>query len=162
MLVAVMTTCCQKKELMKAVLTAQLRMLRELRKLRMLKVFFHFLDVTTVNAWHLYNMSGLEQMDLLHFKASAARALINAGSIKTRGRGRPSATPPRQHRAVSEAPPEIRFGSGNHRPQLTEAKHANRCQDAACTRRTKYICMQCLVALCPGCFAITMVDRKVK
>ncbi|KAK1905872.1 PiggyBac transposable element-derived protein 3 [Dissostichus eleginoides] len=50
-------------------------------------------------------------------------------------------------------PPEIRFGSGNHWPQLTEAKNANRCQDAACTRKTKYICMQCCVALCPGCFA---------
>ncbi|KAK1898383.1 Chimeric ERCC6-PGBD3 protein [Dissostichus eleginoides] len=49
--------------------------------------------------------------------------------------------------------PEIRFGSGNHWPQLTEAKNANRCQDAACTRKTKYICMQCCVALCPGCFA---------
>ncbi|KAK1876358.1 PiggyBac transposable element-derived protein 4 [Dissostichus eleginoides] len=117
------------------------------------KVFFHFLDVTTVNAWHLYKMSGLEQMDLLHFKASVARALINAGSIKTRGRGRPSATPPRKRRAVSKAPAEIRFVSGNHWPQLTEAKNANRCQDAACTRKTKYICMQCCVALCPGCFA---------
>ncbi|KAJ4930745.1 hypothetical protein JOQ06_025053 [Pogonophryne albipinna] len=118
-----------------------------------IKVFFHFLDVTTVNAWHLYKMSGPEQMDLLHFKASVARALINAGSIKIHGRGRPSATPPRKRRAVSKAPPEIRFGSGNHWPQLTEAKNANRCQDAACTRRTKYICMQCRVALCPGCFA---------
>ena len=110
--------------------------------------------MTTVNAWHIYRMSGLEQKDLLHFKASTARALINAGSVKTRARGKPSATPPPvKRRAVSKAPPEIRFGTGNHWPQLTEAKNANRCHDAACTRRTKYICMQCLVALCPGCFA---------
>ncbi|KAL7848802.1 hypothetical protein SRHO_G00204250 [Serrasalmus rhombeus] len=86
-------------------------------------------------------------------KASIARALINAGSMKIHTRGRPSATPPRaKRRAVSKAPPEIRYTPGNHWPQLKEAKNASRCQDAACTRRTKYICMQCLVALCPGCF----------
>ncbi|KAL7870423.1 hypothetical protein SRHO_G00079200 [Serrasalmus rhombeus] len=75
------------------------------------------------------------------------------GSMKIHTRGRPSATPPRaKRRAVSKAPPEIRYTPGNHWPQLKEAKNASRCQDAACTRRTKYICMQCLVALCPGCF----------
>ncbi|KAK0136549.1 PiggyBac transposable element-derived protein 3 [Merluccius polli] len=119
-----------------------------------IKVFFHFLDVTIVNAWRLYRLSGNEAKDLLHFKASTARALINAGSLKIRTRGRPSATPPpAKRRAMSKVPPEIRYVPGNHWPQLKEAKNANRCQDAACTRRTKYICMQCLVALCPGCFA---------
>ncbi|XP_037397374.1 piggyBac transposable element-derived protein 2-like [Pygocentrus nattereri] len=71
-----------------------------------IRVFFHFLDVTTVNAWLLYRMSGNEAKDLLHFKASIARALINAGSMKIHTRGRPSATPPRaKRRAVSKAPP---------------------------------------------------------
>ena len=32
-----------------------------------IRVLFHFLDMTNVNAWHLYRMSGLEQKDLLHF-----------------------------------------------------------------------------------------------
>uniref|UniRef100_A0A3Q3J369 PiggyBac transposable element-derived protein domain-containing protein n=1 Tax=Monopterus albus TaxID=43700 RepID=A0A3Q3J369_MONAL len=102
-------------------------------------VFFHFLDVTMVNAWRLYLMSGLEKMNLLFFKASVARALINAGSLQQSRRGRPSATPPP-------------VCTGNHWPQLTEVKNANRCHDAACTRKTKYICMQCCVPLCPGCF----------
>uniref|UniRef100_A0A3B1KIQ1 PiggyBac transposable element-derived protein domain-containing protein n=1 Tax=Astyanax mexicanus TaxID=7994 RepID=A0A3B1KIQ1_ASTMX len=39
-----------------------------------IRVFFHFLDVTTVNAWLLYRMSGNEAKDLLHFKASIARS----------------------------------------------------------------------------------------
>ncbi|KAM4588720.1 piggyBac transposable element-derived protein 3-like [Odontesthes bonariensis] len=118
-----------------------------------IRVFFHFLDVTTVNAWLLYRMSGNEAKDLLHFKASIARALINSGSVKIHTRGRPSATPPpAKRRAVSKATPEIRYAPGNHWPQLKEAKNASRYQDAACTRRTKYICMQCLVALCPGYF----------
>uniref|UniRef100_A0A3B4D6W9 PiggyBac transposable element-derived protein domain-containing protein n=1 Tax=Pygocentrus nattereri TaxID=42514 RepID=A0A3B4D6W9_PYGNA len=85
--------------------------------------------------------------------ASIARALINAGSMKIHTRGRPSATPPRAKRkAVSKAPPEIQYTPGNHWPQLKEAINASRCQDAACTRRTKYIYVQCHVALCPGCF----------
>lgn len=32
--------------------------------------FFHFLDVTVVNAWRLYLMSGLEKLNLIFFKAS--------------------------------------------------------------------------------------------
>ena len=111
-------------------------------------VFFHFLDVTTENAWPLYKMPDLENKDLLHFKASVACALISAGSIQTPTRGSPGATPPPlKIRAVSKAPPESRFGPRKHLPLLTEAKHANRCHDAACTCKTKYICMQCLCAL---------------
>lgn len=114
-----------------------------------LRVFFHFLDVTTVNAWHIYRMCELDKKDLLHFKASVARALVNATSIQTPRRGRPSATPPPlKRRAVSKPSPEIKFGPGDHWPRLTEAKNANRCHDSACTRKTKYICMQCLVVLC--------------
>uniref|UniRef100_A0A3Q3JJB3 PiggyBac transposable element-derived protein domain-containing protein n=1 Tax=Monopterus albus TaxID=43700 RepID=A0A3Q3JJB3_MONAL len=103
-----------------------------------IRVFFHFLDVTVVNAWRLYLMSGLEKMNLLLFKASVAHALINAGSLQQSRRGRPSATPPPvKRKAVTKVPREVRFGTGNHWPQLTE---------------TKYICMQCCVPLCPGCF----------
>lgn len=157
-----------------------------------IRVFFHFLDVTVVNAWHLERMSGLVKRDLLHFKSSLARSLINAGSfqirfsyichitdltdvkvvgeilccfvagsIQIRKRGRPnegSSTPfpPTKNlrgNAVSKTPPEIRFAPGNHWPRLTDGKNANRCKDAACTRKSKYVCMQCDVALCPGCFA---------
>ncbi|CAK6983471.1 piggyBac transposable element-derived protein 2-like [Scomber scombrus] len=119
-----------------------------------IRVFFHFLDVTIVNAWRLYLMSGLEKMNLLIFKASVARALINVGSLQQSRRGRPSGTPPpAKHRTVTKVPSEVRFSTGNHWPMLTQVKNANRCHDSACTRKTKYICMQCHVALCPGCFA---------
>ncbi|XP_027899099.1 piggyBac transposable element-derived protein 2-like [Xiphophorus couchianus] len=119
-----------------------------------IRVFFHFLDVTVVNAWRLYLMSGLEKMNLLIFKASVARALINSGSGQQKRKGRPSgAPPPAKCRAVTKVPSEVRFSAGNHWPELTQVKNANRCHNAACTRKTKYICMQCHVALCPGCFA---------
>ncbi|XP_023688120.2 uncharacterized protein [Paramormyrops kingsleyae] len=90
----------------------------------------------------------------LDFKASVAHALINAGSIEMHKREKPRATPAAlKRRLVSKVPPEMRFGPGNHWPRLTEAKNAKRCHDRACRRKTKYACMQCLVALCPGCFA---------
>uniref|UniRef100_A0A3Q3IAY3 PiggyBac transposable element-derived protein domain-containing protein n=1 Tax=Monopterus albus TaxID=43700 RepID=A0A3Q3IAY3_MONAL len=42
---------------------------------------------------------------------------------------------------------------GNHWAQLTKVKNANRCHNAECKRKTKNICMQCFLPLCPGCFA---------
>lgn len=91
----------------------------------------------------------IRKKDLLHFKVSVARALLNAGPTKIRARERPSATPPPvKRRAVSKAPPEIRFGPGNHWPELIQAKNANRCHDAACTRKTKYMWL-----CAPGCFS---------
>ena len=60
-------------------------------------------------------MSGNEKKGLLHFNASVARTLINAGSVKMHTRGRPSVTPlPVKRRAASRAPPEIRNVPGNH------------------------------------------------
>lgn len=102
-----------------------------------LRVFFHFLDVTTVNAWHIYRMCELNKKDLLHFKASVARALINATSIQTPRQGRPSAIPPPLKRRAVSKPPQMQ------RDAMTLLVH----------EKTKYICMQCLVALCPVCFA---------
>ncbi|MGH0142048.1 UNVERIFIED_CONTAM: hypothetical protein FKN15_075309 [Acipenser sinensis] len=49
-----------------------------------IRVFFHFLDVTCVNAWLLYRMAGFYDQDLLNFKASIAQSLINAGSLEQR------------------------------------------------------------------------------
>lgn len=71
---------------------------------------------------------------ILHFKAFVAHAFINTDSVETHKRGGPSgAEPPMKSRSVSKAPPELRFGPGNHKPQLTEAKNENRCHGAAHT-----------------------------
>lgn len=118
-----------------------------------IRMFFHFLDVTVVNAWHLLRFSGLEQDGLLPFKASLACSLINSGTV--RKRGRPTSPPPLpvKRKPVSKVTREVRLGPGNHWPQLNDIKNAQRCQDPACTRKTKYSCMCCNVAVCPGCMA---------
>lgn len=56
-------------------------------------VVHHSVLSQSFTAWHLYQMSGLEKKDLLHFEASVARALINASSVQINKRGRPSGTP---------------------------------------------------------------------
>lgn len=77
--------------------------------------FVFFLDVTIVNAWRLYLMSGLEKIRLLIFKASVAHALINSGTLQQSKRGRPSGTPPQvKRRAVTKVACEVRFGTGNY------------------------------------------------
>ncbi|KAI4789529.1 hypothetical protein KUCAC02_035183 [Chaenocephalus aceratus] len=78
--------------------------------------------------------------------------------LKKEGRGACSVVTNAQNLSItrwldSHSSISIWVGSGTRWPQLTEAEHANRCQGAACTRRTKYICMQGRVASCPGCFA---------
>lgn len=78
----------------------------------------------TVNGCYLYKMSGLEalwnvlykyclalkQKVLLHFKASVARVLLNAGSIK-KDQVLPSLF---EDQSRVQGPLEIGFGSGNH------------------------------------------------
>ncbi|KAK5883053.1 hypothetical protein CesoFtcFv8_019423 [Champsocephalus esox] len=109
-----------------------------------IKVFF------TVNAWHLQHVwSGRDGSSALQGTCSSC---AHKCRIQSRYAEEKDPVPP--HLGSAEQCPRhpLRSGPGNHWPQLTGAKHANRCQDAACTRRTKYICMQCRVALCPGCF----------
>ena len=112
------------------------------KKRRYIQVFFHFLDVTFVNAWALYLKTRLEKMSPLIFKASVACALINAGSLLQSRRGRPSGTPPpAKRRSVTKVPREARISTGYHRPKLTQVKNVNRCHNAACTRRLNtYAC----------------------
>ncbi|XP_041834127.1 piggyBac transposable element-derived protein 3-like [Melanotaenia boesemani] len=95
-----------------------------------IRIFFHFLDVTVVNAWHLLRMSGLEQNGLLSFKASVARALINAGSIQIRKRGRPSENSPPplpvKRKVVSKVPPELSQKCLDKRRQHVEHWHTSK------------------------------------
>lgn len=68
---------------------------------------------------------------ILHFKAFVVHAFINTDSVETHKREKPSGTePPLKRRAASKAPPELRFGPGNHKPQFIEAKNENRCHGA--------------------------------
>ncbi|KAI4879262.1 hypothetical protein NFI96_020804 [Prochilodus magdalenae] len=59
-------------------------------------------------------MSGLEKKNPLIFKASVARALINAGSLQQNRRRPSGTTPTAKCRTVTKVPSEVRFSTRNH------------------------------------------------
>ncbi|KAL0147001.1 hypothetical protein M9458_057525 [Cirrhinus mrigala] len=119
-----------------------------------MRIFFHFLDIVCVNAWRLFQMknSQANACDLLQFKASIAQALISTGSMEKRSRGRPSLTQTPKRRNQVNTPPVVWYGIGKHWPRSAFIKNAMRCRFEMCQKKTRYICIQCQVALCPDCF----------
>ncbi|KAM3606703.1 uncharacterized protein V6R79_021728 [Siganus canaliculatus] len=105
-------------------------------------------------------MSGNEAKDLLHFKASTARSLINAGSETIRSRGRPSATPPPvKRRAVVKVPPEVWYAPGNHWPKLN-VTNAMRCSDESCQRCQLAVCCVCVPRLLRQLSFQEIIERR--
>lgn len=118
-----------------------------------MRIFFHFLDLVCVNAWRLYQKKNpAAKSDLLSFKASIAQGLINAGSMMDRRRGRPSLTTPPKRRHQVNTVHEVRYGIGHHWPRSAPIKNAMRCRFERCSRKTRFICITCQIALCPDCF----------
>ena len=63
-----------------------------------LRIIFHLIDMCVVNAWLLYRrhvtLTGeTKHMTLMDFRSDVARALLRAGKVINRKRGRPSAEP---------------------------------------------------------------------
>lgn len=123
-----------------------------------LRMFTHAIDLACVNAWIEYRKSaetlGIPKkhiMDLLHFRASIAEALILVDKTVTRKRGRPSNVAedlPKPKRANIEVRPqkEVRLDNIGHLPVVTEKY--SRCKKPACKGKTKYSCCKCKVHLC--------------
>lgn len=138
--------------------------LRRRNKKWYIRVFMHFMDVAIVNSWILFKKQTNASIDLLEFKASVARGLINLGLGIENKRGRPrSATPPgilKKRLPMNRAPDEIRRDPIGHWPKLTGIKNARRCHSPACQRKTKYICKRCNEPCCPDCFDFFHTKKK--
>ncbi|KAB0790775.1 hypothetical protein PPYR_15415 [Photinus pyralis] len=131
--------------------------LRRRNKRWYIRIFMHFLDVAVINSWILYKKDGNSDMDLLEFKGSVGRTLINRGTRNSENkRGRPrSTTPPtsilKTRKPNHHAPEEIRKDNFGHWPKLTDIKNARRCHSSSCKRKTKDICKRCNEPCCPDC-----------
>ncbi|KAF2890508.1 hypothetical protein ILUMI_15665 [Ignelater luminosus] len=121
-----------------------------------IRVLMHFLDVVVVNAWILFKQNGNTKHDLLEFKTSVGRALINIGTNNVNRKGRPrSVTPPsilKPRKPSYHAPDKIRKDQFGHWPKLTDIKNARRCHSKTCSRKTKHICKRCNEPCCLDCF----------
>ncbi|KAF2882918.1 hypothetical protein ILUMI_23253 [Ignelater luminosus] len=125
---------------------------RRRSKLWYIRVFMHIPDVVVVNAWILWNT----KHDLLVFKASVGRALIDIGTNNENRKGRPkSVTPPgklKKRKPNHHALEEIRKVQFEHWPKLRDIKNARRCHSKARCPKTKYVCKKFNEPSCPDCF----------
>lgn len=118
-----------------------------------MKIFYHFLDVSVVNAWLLYrrHMRQNEQdhMTLLNFRIDIANSLIQYGKKIMKRRGRPSNKPTqvRQRVVTSVGPPlEVRYDGVEHWPVEDRRERCVQCKERGMFSSFK--CTKCDVSLC--------------
>lgn len=108
-----------------------------------------------VNAWLLYRrqlrLTGeTKYIPLVNFRTEVARALLTAGKVASRKRGRPSTEPEQEERACKrertvKPVDDARYDCVGHWPEHSTDKH--RC--ALCkVAKSRVRCMKCNVALC--------------
>lgn len=123
-----------------------------------LRLFFHLLNMSIVNSWLILRFlkGDSNQMDLLEFRGSIARALINNGTqlLTKKKRGPvPASSYQAPKRAKVTVPDEVRFNTkAPHWPIKSELKHCSRCALPKCSGKSKYLCKACNKALCVECF----------
>ncbi|KAH9378374.1 hypothetical protein HPB48_013847 [Haemaphysalis longicornis] len=124
-----------------------------------LGIFFHLLNAAVVNAWILWRGDkGVEHpMDQLEFGSRVAKALIFRGEAEQspKWRGRPSndsLPAPIKKRVFNHVPLEKKLDGGHHFPKKSKQKYTSSCRSLACRSKTRYLCSQGNVPLCPECF----------
>lgn len=120
------------------------------------RIFYHMLDVVTINAWLLDRRikSQLGQKDkivpLLTFKTNLAEQLCNRGVVNPTRRGRPSSEipePQKKRRCLEARPNEyVQTDQYSHWPEWTEARE--RCKKLGCRGKARVQCKKCKVHLC--------------
>ena len=131
------------------------------------RIFFHFCDVSLVNAWLLYRRdldlseSTDKPLSLYDFKGNVSFCLRNQNRQLARYVGRPSTSQacvkPTLRGPKRKLPPKtVNEDQIGHVPLgLTKT---GRCKNRGCTGVSMYFCMKCKVYLCIGygkdCFAL--------
>lgn len=116
-----------------------------------LRIFFHFVNVSMVNAWILYKQKMNTNSSFLEFKSDVADGLLLLNKKKV---GRPSTTPPSQplkKRARYGCSTDLRMDGDQHWPLKKDMKNAVYCRYRNCSKRTRYFCKTCETPVCPEC-----------
>lgn len=117
-----------------------------------LRIFFHFVNVSLVNAWILFKQKTGSDSSFLEFKSDVADSLLILN--KRRAVGRPSlSTPPEplKKRARYGCSTDLRMDGNQHWPMNKEMKNALNCRYKNCIRRTRFFCKTCETPVCPEC-----------
>merc|ERR1712033_77854 len=125
-----------------------------------MKIFFHYIDLTVVNAWLLYQIEskcthpGKKHMDLYQFKRCISEVWIKINSSKpvtTNTRGEPRRIPELRHGAARPAnavPVAVRFDPKWHLPFCFSGyTDRHRCAQGK-IGMTNMFCMKCEIFLC--------------
>lgn len=117
------------------------------------RLFYHLIDLITVNAWLLYKRTKGDTMKLSKFCEEIAVVLCKIGMIKTAKRGRPSlveaALEEKRHRgpAAYVPPKDVRTDQVNHWPSWETTRQ--RCKMPGCNKGFSFTkCTKCGVSLC--------------
>lgn len=117
------------------------------------RIFFHLIDMITVNAWLLWRRNTGKEMQLKYFKAQVADCLCKEGNCIIRKRGRSSMNveaelknKTKKHAAAALPIEEVRHDRHDHMPLWMETRQ--RCKFPKCSGFTFIYCAKCQVALC--------------
>lgn len=117
------------------------------------RIFFHFMDVSVVNAYILKSKLGPCQ-PLKKFKLNIIEALTSQRLLELplgNRRGRPSTSTPIQiKKHKPHVPAEIRLQKAAHQPCRSTLRRCAKCSVSGHQRRTKWLCDTCKVPLCLG------------
>ena len=115
------------------------------------RLFYHFLDMTCVNAWILHRRINKDsQMRLIDFKLEVADTLFSYNAKHIPLRGRPNlenqiAEKRRKPNAHTGPPKDTRLDMTDH---WTIVEKKGRCELPICKGQTKMFCSKCKVNLC--------------
>lgn len=123
-----------------------------------LRLFYHFLDIATINSWLLYRRVGemrqrATPLKLKDFKFEVAKSLCMCGSSMNKRKGRPSSASndlietKRMRANVAILPTrDVRCDGIEHFPIW--GKKRQRCKNPGCKGKSFVVCEKCRVELC--------------
>lgn len=110
------------------------------------RIFFHFLDVTVVNSFKLFNYhSEGTPWKLKEFRLAVSAGLIGIPEVVSRGKKRSLEV---VNHYKQKVPLETRFASAAHMPSSCTSRRCNLCSTKQNPCRTKWECTSCEVGLC--------------
>lgn len=111
-----------------------------------LRIFWHFLDVSEVNAFLIFKERSQDAgtLTLKTFRLAVVAGLVGASTAPHKGRK--SSIP--QNRFKPFVAPEIKYGQAEHMPVTGTSRRCAHCSTAANPHRTKWCCKTCGVGLC--------------
>lgn len=113
-----------------------------------LRIFWHFVDVTIVNAFILYRkMSDGRSIELKEFRIAVARGLIGIPTRDKRGR-KSDGHDLSNKKYKRQVATEIRCKESSHMPIYGTSRRCGFCSTKNEPHRTKWSCTVCKVGLC--------------